>query len=270
MVQNPNDRLAMKQKVAQENAMRNSLKSLEVIVPLLARSLGPKSEVILHDLARLPNSIVAISGQLTNRSIGGPINGFVLELIRKGITEDALNYPTNMPDGRTFRSSTMFIRNDDGEIIACLCINIDVTDLLKIHDALADFTMTTTVDSSKETTLNRDRSKLPNDGETYPLTIEEVMVEAVHRAIKSSGVPFDLMQKRHKMEVVRQLDERGLFIIRDAVDFVSNELGVTRYTIYNYLNELKLNGEISEESPLLETSIGNSKNEFESHQQKSL
>jgi predicted transcriptional regulator YheO len=46
------------------------------------------------------------------------------------------------------------------------------------------------------------------------------------------------MQKKHKVAVVRDLKNRGMFHLRDAVDMVAASLGVTRFTIYNYLNEI--------------------------------
>jgi predicted transcriptional regulator YheO len=225
--------------------IRDSLKTLGSIAPLLAQAIGPQSEVVLHDLTRLPNSIVAIGGNLTNRSVGGPINTFVLEIIRKGTSEDFLNYMTHMPDGRTFRSSTLFIHDEYGEATACLCINVDVSDLLKLRDALTTITTPESIVGSDlvESDAGSGSSfvAIAHTGkdETFPVTVDEVMVEAVRQAISAIGVPPDLMQKRHKLEVVRLLEERGLFLIRDAVDFVANALGVTRYTIYNYLNELK-------------------------------
>ena len=42
------------------------------IVEPLARALAPQTEVVLHDLTRLPGSIAAIGGNLTGRAIGGP------------------------------------------------------------------------------------------------------------------------------------------------------------------------------------------------------
>lgn len=47
------------------------------------------------------------------------------------------------------------------------------------------------------------------------------------------------MKKHHKAAVVRELDEAGFFLIRDSVDHVAGRLDVTRYTIYNYLSEIR-------------------------------
>ena len=60
----------------------------------------------------------------------------------------------------------------------------------------------------------------------------------IRRAVSKVDAPVELMQKRHKVEVVRDLKARGMFHLRDAVDMVAAALGVTRFTIYNYLNEI--------------------------------
>jgi len=48
----------------------------------------------------------------------------------------------------------------------------------------------------------------------------------------------DLMQKRHKIAVVNDLKDRGFFMLKESVEMAAAALQVTRFTIYNYLNEL--------------------------------
>lgn len=202
---------------------------------MLAASIGPGCEVILHDFSRLPNSIVAIGGNLTGRSVGGPITAFALEQIRQGADNDVVNYQSQLDDGRVLRSSTIFIRDDDGDATACLCINLDVSDWLRMRDVIDSFATPAAPKASAHGTVE------PPGSEVFALTVEDVTVQAVRQAIAGVGVPVELMHKRHKKEVVRRLEERGLFLIRDAVNFVANELATSRYTIYNYLNEIKEN-----------------------------
>jgi predicted transcriptional regulator YheO len=47
------------------------------------------------------------------------------------------------------------------------------------------------------------------------------------------------MTQADKKEAVRHMSRRGLFLIRSSVDMVAANLGVSRFTIYNYLDELK-------------------------------
>jgi hypothetical protein len=53
----------------------------------------------------------------------------------------------------------------------------------------------------------------------------------------SVGVPLEEMSRSQKQQVVRYLDDRGAFLITKAVEDVAARLGVTRFTIYNYLEE---------------------------------
>ncbi|MFF3501116.1 helix-turn-helix domain-containing protein [Streptomyces sp. NPDC003247] len=65
----------------------------------------------------------------------------------------------------------------------------------------------------------------------------------MRQAIEAAGVAPHLMRKVHKVEVVRDLDKRGFFTIKEAVDIIGQRLGVSRYTIYNYLNEISADAE---------------------------
>ncbi len=93
--------------------------------------LGDRYEVILHDLSHVESSIVGIEGSITHRKIGGPATNYLIQLLREYGDEakDSINYKNVMPDGRVLRSSTIFIRDNDGKIIGSLCINQDLTDL---------------------------------------------------------------------------------------------------------------------------------------------
>ena len=51
------------------------------------------------------------------------------------------------------------------------------------------------------------------------------------------GVPIREMSRSQKQQVVKFLDERGAFLIKKAVEEVATRLEVSRFTIYNYLDE---------------------------------
>ncbi|CAN7730343.1 helix-turn-helix domain-containing protein [Variovorax sp. LjRoot84] len=48
-----------------------------------------------------------------------------------------------------------------------------------------------------------------------------------------------LMRKDEKTAAVAQMLDRGLFIVKGGVDKAASALGVTRFTVYNYLDDLK-------------------------------
>ncbi|MFI0924395.1 helix-turn-helix domain-containing protein [Streptomyces sp. NPDC021012] len=58
------------------------------------------------------------------------------------------------------------------------------------------------------------------------------------------GMPLAELDRKAKQEVVRLLEARGAFSVRHGVETVAGALGVSRFTVYNYLNrETALNRE---------------------------
>ncbi|MEV6166389.1 helix-turn-helix domain-containing protein [Streptomyces sp. NPDC052052] len=50
------------------------------------------------------------------------------------------------------------------------------------------------------------------------------------------GMPLAELDRRTKQSVVRTLEARGAFSVRHGVETVAAALGVSRFTVYNYLN----------------------------------
>ncbi|WAX77212.1 helix-turn-helix domain-containing protein [Streptomyces sp. KMM 9044] len=53
------------------------------------------------------------------------------------------------------------------------------------------------------------------------------------------GRPLAGLDRRTKQEIVRGLEARGAFAVRHGVETVAGALGVSRFTVYNYLNREK-------------------------------
>lgn len=53
---------------------------------------------------------------------------------------------------------------------------------------------------------------------------------------RGKGIPLADLDRRAKQEVVRTLEARGAFSVRHGVETVASALGVSRFTVYNYLN----------------------------------
>ena len=52
------------------------------------------------------------------------------------------------------------------------------------------------------------------------------------------GGRLPALGREDKQRAVRLLDERGAFILRRAVEDVADAMGVSRITVYNYLNAI--------------------------------
>lgn len=216
------------EEVAVEASRRVILDTLKQLVVPLQEGMAHDTEVVLHDLSLLPDSIVAIAGTLTGRGVGGPATDLLLRKHAAGRLESEAGYQTKLPDGRMLRSTTVVVRDAGGAPVAALCLNSDVSVWHEIG-AVASL-MLGNLPTLPDTVLG---------GEAFFRDLDEAADQLLARAIESVGVPVDLMRKQHKVAVVEELKHRGFFAMRDAVERAAHELRVSRFTIYNYLNELE-------------------------------
>lgn len=210
------------------------LECLKPVVYFLGAALGNNCEVVLHDLSQPERSVIAIAnGHITGRQVGSPVTDLVLRLLRRGgMKQDALlNYETRTRDGRKLRSSTLFIRDNESRIIGAMCINWDLTGFLAAKSVIDALCHVTKIDSYGEALSER-----------FEVDIMQVLNDLVRDAIDRAGKPVPHMTKDDKIQVVKHLDEKGAFLIKGALDQIAAMLGVSRYTVYNYLEELRAEG----------------------------
>jgi len=216
--------------------MHPELKKFIPLVKIIAQIFGKNCETVLHDFSDPQHSIVEIeNGQVTGRKIGDPITDFALSIWRKDnykkIKEDTiLNYRTKTKEGKILKSSTFFIRDDQKKIVGCMCINYDLTEYLMFNKIIEEF--------CSNVDLNKEKSK--EEVETFTNDVDEILENIIRKAINKIGKPVSMMQKSDKLMVAKIVNEKGGFLIKGAINQLASEISVSRYTIYNYLDELKI------------------------------
>jgi len=204
---------------------------LKQIAADLASQFGPDCEVVIHDLktSEPEHSIVYIvNGHVTNRDIGdGPSNA-VFDAIRnqeKGATpEDHTGYLMKTADGKILKCSTSYIHDDDGTLHYVFGINYDISLMLAMEKELSSFTGTIEEDTTKE---------------PIAVNIGDLLDELISQSVQHIGKPVTLMTKEDKVQVVRLLNEAGAFLITKSGPKVCQFLGISKYTLYSYLDEIK-------------------------------
>jgi hypothetical protein len=61
----------------------------------------------------------------------------------------------------------------------------------------------------------------------------------VARIETEMGAPLGELDRVEKQVAVRMLDEQGAFLLRKSIEYVADVMGVSRITIYNYLNAIR-------------------------------
>lgn len=217
----------------QVKPLHPNLEGIHQIMPGLVCMLGPSWELVLHDFSDLSHSLVAIEGQVTGRKVGSPLTDLILEVIRKDEPlRDLVNYQGYTLDGMSLRSSTLFIRDKCGKVIGCLCCNCELSNWYIARGLLTDYCQTNPIGFDPEV----------NDREIFVQDVEELLMGTINEVIDLANKPRYFMDKEDKIRVIKVLDERGIFLIRKSVETVAKVLNVSRYTIYNYLDEARRSG----------------------------
>ncbi|MEC0121102.1 helix-turn-helix transcriptional regulator [Paenibacillus apiarius] len=208
-------------------SIQEELPFLQALVKGIAAQFGDQCEVVLHDLT-LPydRTIVAIeNGHITGRHVGDPGTNLGLELLR-GTQQDGnkLNYITQTKDGRLLRSTSLYMRNREGQIIGSLCINYDITDLTMAEKALKSLTMI---------------GLQPEVKESFVTNVNDLLDTLIQEAQAQIDKPVALMTKEDKMKLLILLDDKGAFLIKKAGEKICAYLGISKYTLYSYLEEAK-------------------------------
>ncbi|WP_240802830.1 helix-turn-helix transcriptional regulator [Yersinia pestis] len=203
------------------------IKSWIPMVEFIARTYGENCEVILHDLRDLDKSIVAIkNNHITGRQIGGTITDFALKLIHEKSWEERdfiINYKGRIPGkSENIRASTFFIKDEEGEIIAMLCMNVDLTSLSLAHKIIGNL-MFIEEDNKNDEEVLRNTS------------ITDMLHELITDVLKNYPRAPSLLIMDEKKEIVKKLNEKGVFYLKGAVAEVAMRLETSEQTIYRYL-----------------------------------
>ena len=209
--------------------------SLEMLVSTahgIARQFGKDCEVCIHDLSvkDLEHTIIfIINGHVSGRKIGDGASKVVLETleaIEKGdIIVDHLGYRTTTQDGRILKSSTVFLKDSTGKYRWVLGINYDVTALMNVDAALQSITTVESHDSN-------------GDGQ-IPLNVNDLLDNLINQSVKRIGKPPALMNKEEKIQAIQFLRDAGAFLITKSGDKVSNFYGISKFTLYSYIDQSK-------------------------------
>lgn len=195
----------------------------------IAAQFGPKCEVVIHDLTSEDHTstIVAIeNGHVTGRKPGDGPSHVVLEALHsvRSPLQDHLAYLTRTQDGKILKSSTLFLRDNHGEVVAIFGINYDITLLLAAQGMLEEMTAIPQPEQEPEPICQN---------------VSDLLNELINQSVRRVGKPVALMTREDKIRAVRFLNDTGAFLITKSSDKISKFFGISKYTLYSYLDESK-------------------------------
>lgn len=212
--------------------MDSKLELLTQIAHGVAAHFGNACEVVIHDLKRedIDSSIVYIeNGHVSSRKLGDGPSEIVLETLNRNpdCLKDRLSYLTRTDDGRILKSSTMYIRGKDNTVDYILSLNYDITGLLTVDNALKSLI------STQETSGEDHRPK------KITHNVNDLLDTLIEQSVALVGKPVALMSKDDKITAIQYLNDAGAFLITKSGDKVSTYFGISKFTLYSYMDANK-------------------------------
>lgn len=209
--------------------MKDVLKPYVAVAQMLVQTFGADCEVVLHDLDDPAHSVVYVENNtVTGRTVGQSFE----QLVRQVILSDELhenyvaNYYFTAPNGKRIRSSTLLIKDADGTLSGAMCINLDTTRLQTQIAYLQSF-----LPQSAPAGEKAPEAALPE--EHISVMIENLMDNIL------AGGNIQQLSREERIEKVRFMEQKGLFLMKGSVEKAAEKLGVNKVTIYSYLDEVR-------------------------------
>ena len=244
-----------------------ALRPYEDVMKLLAAFSGPNCEVVLHDLSDPVHSVVRVeNGEVTGRAVGQGLRHLVPNLLRMPRTDDgglSSESPNLLPvywlrsRGRLIRALSLLIRDDAGEVVGVLCINQDVTN---VSAARRGFHPSGSIGICRRSRVRTrcgaigvcslekhrgQRSSNDSDIELEGSVLKTVyaMIDRMTERVRAGRSSSAVLPREERLPLVRFMDTRGVFLVKGALDYAAERLGVSKVTLYSDLDLLRRESE---------------------------
>lgn len=208
------------------NRLEDENKLFTQLLTLVSSQFGSNCEVVLHDLTKDYNhTIVDIrNGHITNRVVGGCGSNLGLEVLNGSVVDgDRLNYVTTTPDGKILRSSSIYIKNDEGAVIGSICINLDITETMQFEGFLRKY----------------NHFEITQGSEFFAQDVDNLLDYLIQQAQTLVGREPRSMNKDERITFLSYLDEKGAFRISKSSIKICEILGISKFTLYNDLDVIR-------------------------------
>jgi predicted transcriptional regulator YheO len=211
--------------------------------------LGAECEVVLHVYDEEKKDIIIheiTNGHVTGRKVGGPLVTQNMEVFsnKQILNKDIIDsYYTRTQDGKIIKSISSIIKNPKGEPIAIFCVNLNLSaPMITWLNKMAPNAL------SPNSASNWERAQ-PNPLLGNPITAPKQTTEdssrnqittLIDKTIEEMATKTNIGSSNIKKDIIALLLEAGIFELKGAIEVVAEKIGLSRFTVYHYLREIKL------------------------------
>ena len=201
------------------------------VTKFIAEIMGPDTEVILYSVSDRCVYHV-INPRDDEMVVGSEMRALERSFLENRLYERedfVVNYRALSKRKNKLKSATLFLRGDDRLPIAMLTVNANVDRLVELRDMLNEMV------SGHHPYDDREGTSFYN---SFDVSVEGIVSTTIQKELDKYKIPPDRLSQQEKLEIVRNLDQQGIFLVKGAIAELAGVLRTTETTIYRYLNKL--------------------------------
>ena len=203
------------------------LNTFHRLIPFLEAALGPSAEIVLHDLTKNRDTIIAMGGtSFTGRKTGDSISALGKEISSLAEVQDFVsgNRETTAA-GHELRTNTFFIKDASENLVGLLCIHLDIGIPLKAVEYLSAL-------------IGQGGQRFNDSDHALTDRVESLADRLIDETLGQFPVAASRMTSKEKQSVIDLLCKQSVFRIKGSVSKVAQRLSLSEPTVYRYLKEL--------------------------------
>ena len=141
-------------------------------------------------------------------------------------------------EGKPVRSTTLFIRNSRGELTGALCVNLDVTGAVRDFERLASLLPglagINPLSESPAAPLTGTASVTAETGSGNAESVFTSVCRLIDRMTAAGA-----KTREERLQLIDFMQDRGVFLVKVALEYAADKLGISKVTVYSDLDALK-------------------------------
>ncbi len=202
---------------------KDMLEMLKTMADGISETFGPSCETVVHEI--FDNSHIIL--YINNGEVSGRKDGDTTTIIGddSGIDDfykgkNLINYEARTREGKLIKSTTFHYKGESYHF--SFGINYDFTLFSMMSNTINSFIKTS---SPYDEVLSQKGDVNLND--------------LFNECLEDISIPVHMLNKEDRKRIIEMLDKKSAFDIKNSIVDIAEKLGVSRYTIYNYLKEIR-------------------------------
>jgi predicted transcriptional regulator YheO len=211
------------------------------VLRMLGGQFGDSCQAVLYSLEyegeKLGGAVAGVTGTTTGAGVGDPLPGFLEAHIREKGAVSQYGFINKAFPSLVLRTSLEFLRDETGEVFGCLCIHHNIVHIKMITSFLDELTRPNNLEDEDE-----ESPEAGGEGRQYTASniqgfLDNIISEFLEEHLEANNLAA--LDKNDKLDLIKELDRRGVFLVKGAVNLIAKRINVSKFSIYNYLDEIR-------------------------------